>query len=67
MPAADGIAVMADALTRAELFGLPSVIDIVTTGKASGLGRTLAQALVARCRAALAARTLVARRAPGHT
>lgn len=37
---------MADALTRAELFGLPLVIDIVTAGKASGLGRTSAQALV---------------------
>lgn len=39
---------MATALTRAELLVLPAVIDVVTAGKALGLGRTLAHALVRR-------------------
>lgn len=41
-------AMMATALTRAELLVLPAVIDVVTAGKALGLGRTLAHALVRR-------------------
>ena len=36
---ADGCA---DALTRAELLALPAVVDIVTAGRALGIGRTRA-------------------------
>lgn len=39
---------MTGALTRDELLALPAVIDIVTAGRALGLGRTLAHALARR-------------------
>lgn len=39
---------MTGALPREELLALPAVIDLVTAGRALGLGRTLAHSL-ARC------------------
>ncbi len=39
---------MTPALTRDELLALPAVIDIVTAGRALGLGRTLAHDLARR-------------------
>lgn len=39
---ADGCA---DALTRAELLALPAVVDIITAGRALGIGRTRAYAM----------------------
>ncbi len=39
---------MAAALTREEVLVLPAVIDVVTAGRALGLGRTLTHELVRR-------------------
>jgi hypothetical protein len=45
---ASGMELMAAALTREEVLVLPAVIDVVTAGRALGLGRTLTHELVRR-------------------
>ena len=45
---ASGMEQMAAALTREEVLVLPAVIDVVTAGRALGLGRTLTHELVRR-------------------